>query len=92
MTTDLTAHGFGLDQTHGSPRRSRIASSLVTLLDRARTAYAEGRRRRRQTRMLRSLSDRMLRDIGLSEVEIADLRANEPFPRMDPGQLRLPQR
>jgi uncharacterized protein YjiS (DUF1127 family) len=87
MTSDLMGAVFSPDQTDGSRRTRRLAAVLAGLLDRARLAYAEGRRRRRHRRVLLSLPDRMLSDIGLSEAEIADLRAGEPFPRMRPEEL-----
>jgi uncharacterized protein YjiS (DUF1127 family) len=82
MTTDFIEHGLDLDRSHASDRADRFTAAR--LFSRARLAFAEARRRRRERRMLRSLSDRVLRDIGLSDAEINTLRARDPFPTLAP--------
>jgi uncharacterized protein YjiS (DUF1127 family) len=90
MTTDFIERGFGLDGAASPRRAGRLGSFFAVLLARARNAHAERRYLKQQRRLLHGLSERTLRDIGLSEAEIRDLRASEPFPRLSPenvGQL-----
>ena len=51
--------------------RVRVGSTLERVLTEIKTARA----RRRRAAQLMSLDDRVLRDIGISEPEIRDLRA-----------------
>ncbi len=61
--------GRGIDATE--TLRVRVSNAL----ERALTGVKATRARRRRAANLMSLDDRVLRDIGISEAEIQDLRA-----------------
>jgi len=87
MNTDFMERGFGLDEA--VPRTDgmrRVTSALARLLTLARNSYAEWRLLRGRRLVLHGLSDHMLRDIGLSEVEIDALRASDPYPSLSPDR------